>query len=35
MEGLTRWRHAGLEGYGICEYAHRLDAAGQAVITPD
>jgi len=35
VEGLTRWRHAGLEGYGICEYAHRLDAAGQAVIAPD
>lgn len=35
VEGLTRWRHAGLEGYGICEFAHRLDAAGAPVITPD
>jgi len=35
VEGLTRWRYEDLVGYGICEFAHRLDAAGQPLVTPD
>lgn len=35
VEGLTRWRYEALPGYGICEFAHRLDAAGQPLVTPD
>lgn len=29
FEGLTRWRWGDLTGYGICEYAHALDPAGE------
>ena len=29
LEGLTRWQHEGRTGYGICEYAHHLDAQGK------
>ncbi len=32
FEGLTRWRYDGAIGYGICEYAHQLDADGRPVV---
>ncbi|MCB1749589.1 MAG: hypothetical protein KDK06_20625 [Gammaproteobacteria bacterium] len=33
FEGLTRWQHGETIGYGICEYAHQLDADGRP-LTP-
>lgn len=32
FEGLTRWHYDGAIGYGICEYAHHLDALGRPVV---
>ena len=32
LEGLTRWQHEGRTGYGICEYAHHLDAQGKPLV---
>ena len=32
LEGLTRWQHEGATGYGICEYAHHLDAQGRPLV---
>ena len=32
-EGLARFRYEGREGYGIAEYLHQLDDAGQPIVT--
>ena len=32
LEGLTRWTHEGRTGFGICEYAHHLDAEGKPLV---
>lgn len=32
VEALTRWTFGDLTGYGICEYAHQLDASGKPVV---
>ncbi len=31
-EGLARWEHDGMVGYGISEYLHQLDAEGQPLV---